>query len=148
MFFEATTPTRADMLNRGWWASFLSRRMTGEPNHCAVLFGGDLGVVLNTTVRGDEWWGAAVFIHRYPGLCRVEPVCRSLPSDPDRFASCRPRSVIRALLRYFTLGLVPGTDCVATAIRVCRAAGVAVPTRIVTPRQLQRFLHARRAKAA
>lgn len=59
---------------------------------------------------------------------------------PTLTAPNKAASIYAAVLRWITRGLTPARDCVSLTCHALRDAGIAVPRRICSPRQLHRWL--------
>lgn len=106
--------------------------------HCSISFDGG---VLDPRVAGDSFWPFLTYIDDYPGLAWVVMVPLENSIDLDDASIPGPKPVLPSLVRWIAFGLTPAPrDCVSTVSRALRAGGVHVPKRVVSPKQLLRWL--------
>ena len=115
------------------------RTLTGsELIHCSIGFDGG---VLDPRIGGDSFWPILNYIDDYPGLAWVVMVTLERSIDLDDISIPGPKPVLPSLIRWTVFGLAPAPeDCVSTVSRALRAGGICVPKRIVSPKQLLRWL--------
>jgi len=106
-------------------------------DHVAV---GDDELMVDPRFGGAETHPARGFIRHQPGLTHLFHMQAPRRPALESVVLGRPNRALPTILRWLTRGRVPTTDCVAVATAMLRSAGVEVPRRIVTPRQLNRWL--------
>jgi hypothetical protein len=125
------------------WLVLLTKTLTCSDLVHAAVATGDVVIVPD---RRDGWhaWPLKAFMERYPGLvtAHVVPVARRAISHPPK----ERVNVLLSLAKWATFGLVPAPNCVTTVVWVMRAYGIDVPRRIVSPRQLDKWLGERYVK--
>lgn len=106
---------------------------------CHVSIGsGD--VVLDPSMRGDLFWPTLGFLETYPTLGEIYVVRCPFTPQVKHHRPLMGRSWLRALLCTLSRGRIQSRDCVQVVCNHLRVAGLDVPKRITTPRQLRRWL--------
>ena len=106
--------------------------------HCSIGFEGG---VLDPRFAGDSFWPMLRYIDDYPGLAWVVMVPLTRSINLDAISIPGPKPMLPSLARWIAFGFTPAPrDCVSTVSRALRAGGVRVPWRVVSPKQLLRWL--------
>jgi len=124
-----------------WWFQWLSwfiRFVTRFPyGHVCI---GDGQVVLDVTYCGDRFWPHIRFCLFYPTLSCAFALPLARPMRLDAHIIRSSNRIWPTFWRWWTFGAAQSDDCVCAIRNLLLDAGRAVPTYIVTPRQLFRWL--------
>lgn len=117
----------------------LGRVVGDEFSHVYVAC--EQGAVLDPSViHGDRFWAEIPWVIGHPTLQWLVRVPVDSALDLDAHKSTKQKTPIRALLRYWTGGVVASRDCVSTAVGVLRSKGLDIPRQVVTPGHLWDWL--------
>lgn len=131
-------PQIARQLASGWLIALFAG---SELTHVSL---GDDEVVLSSRVDGPDRWHALIpFVESHPGLAWMIVVPADRPVDLCSLHDGRRKSLIRTFARRITGGRIATRDCVTTATRAIRLAGLDPPGTITTPVQLYAWLWVR-----
>jgi len=114
--------------------------------HVAI---GDRFAVLEHTAESTRWWPTDTYARGYPGLRWIVRLAVPREISLGDLDGTPPKCHWRIALWILGGGLFPcRTGCVAISVQTLRRAGVNVPKRITTPRQLLEWCLANRLEAA
>lgn len=110
--------------------------------HCSIAVDGYPYGVIDMTLRGTRFYPHGPYANHYPGLVIRFDIDLPRPPDMTLFEEPRPvpKSVWPIVLRWLTRGRTKSIDCVTVVAQTLRSGGIGVPDRIVSPRQLCRWL--------
>jgi len=112
-----------------------------EYTHVAI---GYRGAVLDPVFAGNRFWPLIGYVVGYPGLYDAFEVPVSGDVPLEDYEGGGPKPVWPTLVRWLTAGVYQTDDCVCVVCGALRKAGVDVPSYIISPGQLHRWLELRR----
>lgn len=119
-----------------WFLSALVRVITrSRLAHCSI---GHDGAVLDPSMLGNRYWPMFVYISRFPtlaGFFRV-PIRPDIAIGLDKYPAGIAKPAWPTILKWWTGGMWPTTDCVCVVRSILRDGGIETPRSDYSPQRL------------